>query len=76
VSSSDYGRQLKPIFDGRMEEYELKFGALTDNDPSLKIHNGRITLSNQDLKPVFDAVVDKIITSCSRIMDNQKPEVP
>jgi hypothetical protein len=72
---SNYAPQLKPKFDGRMENYDLKFGGISDNDPSLGIHKGKITLSDQDLKPVFHPVINKIVTSCSSIINSQKTEV-
>jgi len=63
------------MFDGTTEKYTLKFGFITDNDPSLGIHKGRITLSNEELKPVFDAVIGKIIKSCLGTLIGQKAEV-
>jgi hypothetical protein len=74
-SSSEYARQLKRKFDGTMEKYDLTFGGIMDNDPSVGINNGKITLSLQDLKPIFGTVIDKIITSCSSVLKSQKTEV-
>ena len=68
-------QQLKPKFDGTMEKYDLKFGQITDNDPSLKIYKGRITLSSKELSPVFDAVISKILASCLKSLIRQKTEV-
>jgi hypothetical protein len=73
--SSDHPRKLKPEFDGKKGKYDLKFGPTSDNDPTLGIHKGKITLSNQELKPIFDAVINKIVTSCSRIIVNHRAEV-
>jgi len=53
----------------------MKFGVIGDNAPSLGIQKGRIVLSNQDLKPIFDAVVETIVASCSRIIVDQRAEV-
>ena len=58
-----------------MKHYDCKFGVNMDNDPSLGIRRGRITLSNQELQPVFDAVVDKILKSCLNALIMQKAEV-
>jgi hypothetical protein len=63
------------MFNGAINEYDIKFGGLNDNDASLGISKGKITLSNQDLKPVFDPVINKIVTSCSSIITTQKAEV-
>jgi hypothetical protein len=71
----DYTQQLKPKFDGTMENYDFKFGHIRDNDPSLRIRKGRIALSNQELKPVFDAVVNKILNNCLSSLIKQKTEV-
>jgi hypothetical protein len=74
-SSSDRLRQLKPKFDGAMEKYDFKFGVIRDNDPSLGIHKGRITLSKQELKPIFDGVVKRILNSCLNSLRRQKAQV-
>jgi len=63
------------MFDATMKKYSFKFGIKTDNDLSLGIHEGKITLSNEELKPVFDAVIDKIVTSCSSIIVSQGAQV-
>jgi hypothetical protein len=73
--SPDYPPQLKPSFDGRMDTYDLKFGGIRETDPSLKIHKGRIMLSNQDLKPVFDRITNQIIASCSDALIRQRTKV-
>jgi hypothetical protein len=63
------------MFDATMDKYTFKFGINTDNDPGIGIYKGRISLSNQELKPVFDAVIEKIITSCSSALIRQRTEV-
>jgi hypothetical protein len=73
--SSDHVRQLKPTFDATKDQYTFKFGTNGDNDPDLGIHKGRISLSNKELKPVFDAVINKIITNCSNALVSQRTEV-
>ncbi|KIM23512.1 hypothetical protein M408DRAFT_262801 [Serendipita vermifera MAFF 305830] len=55
---------LKQEFDGLSDEYNLKFGSGIEKDLSVGINNGKITLSNENLKPAFDIVVDQIIKSC------------
>lgn len=55
--------ELKPEFDGVTDEYSLNLGVLKENYPSLRIHNGKMTLSDQDLRPAFDLVINQIITS-------------
>jgi hypothetical protein len=74
-SSFDQAQQCGPKFDGTMEKYALKFGVNRDNYPSLGISRGRITLSNEELKPVFDMVIGRIVKSCSGAIVSQKPEV-
>jgi hypothetical protein len=71
----DYARQLKPKFDGTMEIYDFKFGVVRDNNPSLGIRKGRITLSNDELQAIFDNVVNKILNSCLNSLIKQKAEV-
>ena len=58
-----------------MDKYQLKFGISSDNDPSLGIHKGKIALSNQELKLVFDTVIDRIATSCLSTIISKKAEV-
>jgi len=74
-STPDYALEVKPKFNGVIDEYSLKFGTSRDNDARLGIKKGRITLSTEDLKPVFDPIVDKIATSCSSAIVSQKAEV-
>ncbi|KIM26383.1 hypothetical protein M408DRAFT_192539 [Serendipita vermifera MAFF 305830] len=69
-----FERELKPMFNGIIEEYPLEFGAPSDNNPSLGIHNGRITLSNQELKPIFDRVINKIVKGCSSVIISQNAQ--
>ncbi|KIM26381.1 hypothetical protein M408DRAFT_192451 [Serendipita vermifera MAFF 305830] len=70
--TSAFESDLKPKFDGTMEEYSLKFGSLRDNDPTVGIHKGRITLSDEDLRPVFDLVTKQIIASCFKPLIKQR----
>jgi hypothetical protein len=58
-----------------MDTYNLRFSCRDDNDSRLGIHKGEITLSNQELKPLFDAVIDKIVTNCLDTLIGQKTEV-
>jgi hypothetical protein len=58
-----------------MEKYSFKFGADTDNHASLGINKGKITLSNEELEPVFDRVIGKIVMSCSNVILSQNAEV-
>jgi hypothetical protein len=58
-----------------MPNYDFKFGVGRDNDESLGIRKGRITLSNDELKPLFDDVVSKILNSCLTSLIEQKAEV-
>jgi hypothetical protein len=73
-SRSDY-RQLKPKFDGTMANYDFRFGSPRDHDPSLGINKGNITLSNDELKPLFDDAVTKILESCLDSLKRQKTQV-
>ncbi|KIM20152.1 hypothetical protein M408DRAFT_334110 [Serendipita vermifera MAFF 305830] len=56
--------ELKPSFDGKMDYYELKFGSIKDNEPSIGVQKGRIALSSDELRPIFDSVTDQILRSC------------
>jgi hypothetical protein len=58
-----------------MDKYHLKFGAVWDNAPALGIHKGRITLYNQELQPVFDEVLGKIVENCSTMIKKSRTEV-
>ncbi|KIM26380.1 hypothetical protein M408DRAFT_330575 [Serendipita vermifera MAFF 305830] len=57
-----FERDVKPKFNGVLNQYDLKF------------ERGRITLSNEELKPVFDAVINEIVASCSGVIVKQKAE--
>jgi hypothetical protein len=70
-----HARQLKPKFDGTMDTYNLRFSCSDDNDSRLGIHKGEITISNQEIKPLFDTVIDKIVTNCFDTLISQKTEV-
>jgi hypothetical protein len=75
-SSSDYARQLKPKFDGTLENCDFRFGPITDHDPALGIQRGRIRLSaKEELKPLFDDVVNKILNSCLNSLRQQRAQV-
>jgi hypothetical protein len=74
-SSSDYAPQLKPRFDGREKTYDIQFGSMSDNDAGLGIYKGKITISDRDLKPLFDPIVNMILTSCSSVIVSQKAQV-
>ncbi|KIM20153.1 hypothetical protein M408DRAFT_148390 [Serendipita vermifera MAFF 305830] len=67
-----FEREVKPMFDGVIEEHTLEFGAPDDNNPSLGICEGRITLSNRELKPIFDSVINQIVEHCSRVIIREK----
>jgi hypothetical protein len=58
-----------------MENYHFKFGHIRDNSPSLRIHKGRITLSNDELKPIFNDAVNKILNNCLDSLIQQKTQV-
>lgn len=58
-----------------MEQYSLKFGGISESDPSLGIHKGRITLFDGDLRAIFDVVINRIIESCLSGIITQKAEV-
>ncbi|KIM23492.1 hypothetical protein M408DRAFT_27841 [Serendipita vermifera MAFF 305830] len=69
-----FEKDVKPKFNGVLSQYELKFGTLIDNDLPSGIERGTITLSNEELKPAFDAVVNEITASCSGVIVKQKAE--
>ena len=68
-------RQLKPKFQGAEHPWQFTFGTNRDNDSSLGIQKGSITLSNEDLKRAFDPVINQIVKSCSRVVSTEKAEV-
>jgi hypothetical protein len=63
------------MFNGGTDKYKLTFGGISDNDARLAIDEGTITLSSGDLKAVFDPVINRIVTECSRLILSQKTEV-
>jgi hypothetical protein len=63
------------MFDGTMEKYDFRFGHINDNAPSLGICKGRITLSKEELKPLFDDAVNKILNNCLKSLRQQKTQV-
>ncbi|KIM20156.1 hypothetical protein M408DRAFT_334112 [Serendipita vermifera MAFF 305830] len=69
-----FEREVKPMFDGIIEEHILEFGAPSDNDPSLGIYKGHITLSNQELKIVFDSVISQIVERCLSVIISQQAQ--
>jgi hypothetical protein len=58
-----------------MENYNFKFGLNRDHDPSLGIHKGRITLSNEELKLLFDEVVNEILESCLNTLTGREKRI-
>jgi hypothetical protein len=58
-----------------MEKYDFWFGSPLNHDPSLGIHRGRIILSNEELEPLFDDAVNKILNSCLESLRQQKTQV-
>lgn len=58
-----------------METYTLKFGEDSINAPELGIYKGKVTLSNEELKPVFDKVIDKILKGCVDTLIRQQAKV-
>ncbi|KIM20667.1 hypothetical protein M408DRAFT_333876, partial [Serendipita vermifera MAFF 305830] len=69
---NSFENDIKPQFDGTMDEYSLKFGSVRDNEPSIGINKGKITVSAKELTDVFDAVTRQIITSCFGSLEKQK----
>ncbi|KIM23486.1 hypothetical protein M408DRAFT_262258 [Serendipita vermifera MAFF 305830] len=69
-----FERDVKPKFNGVRIQYDLKFGSHTDSDSINGIDRGRITLSNEELRPIFDAVINRILVSCSGDIIKQKSE--
>ncbi|KIM23513.1 hypothetical protein M408DRAFT_262852 [Serendipita vermifera MAFF 305830] len=72
IMMSAFEKELKPTFDGITEEYSFRFGSIKDDDSSLGIAKGRITLLDRELKPAFDLVIEKMIASCFHILVEQK----
>ncbi|KIM23505.1 hypothetical protein M408DRAFT_332335 [Serendipita vermifera MAFF 305830] len=69
-----FEKDVKPKFDGIRDRYDLKFGVIRDNGLRVGIERGRIALSNEDLKPAFDVVTDKVCKDCSEVLPGQKTE--
>lgn len=63
---------VKPQFDGTMDEYNFRFGAVNANEPSRGINKGKISVSAEDLKRAFDVVTSQITASCFESLVNWK----
>lgn len=63
---------IKGDFNGIENNYSLRFGSTMEHDPSVGINNGKITLSNQDLQPAFDHVINQIINGCFESLLKQR----
>lgn len=67
-----FENDVKPQFDGMMDEYSFKFGSVNDNEPSRGITKGRMIVSAKDLKEAFDVITNQIIASCFKSLIDQK----
>ncbi|KIM20653.1 hypothetical protein M408DRAFT_333864 [Serendipita vermifera MAFF 305830] len=69
---NSFENDVKPRFDGMMDEHVLRFGSVRDSEPSLGINKGKIAVSAEDLRDVFNAVTNQIVSSCFRSLTEQK----
>lgn len=59
-----FENDVKPKFNGTIDEYRLQFGSVNESELSLGINKGKIAVSTKDLKNIFDLVTEQIIRSC------------
>lgn len=69
---NSFENDVKPIYNGIMEDEVFRFGSVRDNDPSRGINKGKTTVSGEDLKRAFDAVINKIIENCFQPLTSNK----
>lgn len=70
----EFERKTKRKFDGSQTSI-IKFGKDWDNDRPHGIVKGRLTLSKDDVSLAFNAVVPRIVSSVSNLLDGRKVEV-
>jgi len=70
----EFERKTKRKFDGTQNSI-IRFGKDWDNDRAHGIVKGRLTLSKEDVATAFNAVIPRIISSVSNLLDGRKVEV-
>jgi hypothetical protein len=57
------------------ETYDLKFGVIREDNPTLGINKGWITFSKEELQLLFDEVVNRIVASSLSAIVREKAKV-
>jgi hypothetical protein len=70
----EFERKTKRKFDGTQTSI-IRFGKDWDNDRPHGITKGRLTLSKEDVATAFNAVIPRIVSSVSNLLDGRKVEV-
>jgi hypothetical protein len=70
----EFERKTKRKFDGTQASI-IRFGKDWDNDRPHGIIKGRLTLSKEDVATAFNAVIPRIVSSVSNLLDGRKVEV-
>ncbi|CCA67673.1 hypothetical protein PIIN_01501 [Serendipita indica DSM 11827] len=69
----EFERKTKRRFDGTQTSI-IRFGRDWDNDKSVGIVKGRLTLSKDEVASAFRAVIPRIVSSVSNLLDARKVE--
>ncbi|KZV80678.1 hypothetical protein EXIGLDRAFT_780665 [Exidia glandulosa HHB12029] len=67
-----FEKKTKRRFDGSDDPSVIAFGRMQDNDPSVGISRGRITLSSEEVKLAFQNSLTDILASCERIIERSQ----
>jgi hypothetical protein len=70
----EFERKTKRKFDGSQTSI-IRFGKDWDNDRAHGVVKGRLTLSKEEVATAFGAVVPRIVSSVSNLLDGRKVEV-
>lgn len=70
----EFERKTKRKFDGSQTSI-IRFGKDWDNDKPHGIVKGRLTLSKEEVTTAFNAVLPRIVSSVSNLLDGRKVEV-
>lgn len=70
----EFERKTKRRFDGTQTSI-IRFGRDWDNDKQVGIVKGRLTLSKDEVASAFRAVIPRIVSSVSNLLDARKVEV-
>lgn len=70
-----FEESTKRRFDGRSTEYYLQFGTTRDTEPQFGISRGRMKLCKSEIEQAFSEAVNKIVASCSRLLQRGSAKV-